>query len=72
MPSVGTSRSRSPCGVVQLDGVAADARLQLVGRSGRDDAPAVEHRDAVGELVGLLEVLRGEEDRRAGVARASG
>ena len=73
--------ARSPCtdavgrqlaqelavGVAQFDDVAADARLELVGGALGDDAAAVEHGDAVGEPVGLLEVLRREEDGRAGV-----
>ena len=49
VPSVGTSRSSSPECVAQLDGLAAEPRLELVGGSGGDDATAVEHRDAVGE-----------------------
>ena len=44
---------------------AGDAPLELVGRAlGRDPA-VVQQRDPVGELVGLLQVLGGEEDRDA-------
>ncbi len=48
-----------------LDPLAADLRLQLVCRTARDDPPLVDDRDLVRELVGLLEVLGGEEERRA-------
>ena len=48
-----------------VEGLAAGLRLQL-GRCALGDQPAaVEQPDHVGELVGLLEVLRGEEDRHA-------
>ena len=42
-----------------------DRRLQLAGGALRDDPAVVDHGDPVGELVGLVEVLRGEQDRRA-------
>ena len=48
-----------------VDAIGADARLQLVGAAVRDRAAVVEHDDVVGELVGLLEVLRREHDRGA-------
>ena len=38
------------------------SRLELVGRALGDDAPVVDDPDAVGQHVGLLEVLRGQED----------
>ncbi len=38
--------------------------LQLVGRARGDDAPAVDDRELRGELVGLLEVVRREQDRQ--------
>ena len=44
------------------------SRLERLGRALGDDPPAVDDPDAVGELVGLLEVLGGEEDGRALVA----
>ena len=40
-------------------------RLSSPGGALGDDAAVVEDRDPVGELVGLVEVLRGEEDRDA-------
>jgi hypothetical protein len=50
----------------QLDLLGADAALELVGAAGGDHPAAVEHRDPVGQPVGLLQVLRGEEDRHPG------
>ena len=44
---------------------SAPTTLQLVGRALGDDAAVVDDADPVRELVGLLEVLRGEEDRHA-------
>ena len=43
----------------------ADRRLQLARRALGDHLAVVDHRDPVGELVGLVEVLGGEQDRRA-------
>ena len=43
----------------------ADARLQRVRRPLGDEPAGGDDADAVGELLGLLEVLRGEEDGRA-------
>ena len=43
----------------------ADLRLQRLRRALGDDVPAVDDPDPVGEDVGLLEVLGGEEDRHA-------
>ena len=40
-------------------------RLELVGRAGGDGAAVVEHDDVVGQAVGLLEVLRREDQRGA-------
>ena len=48
-----------------LDDGRAEARLQLGRRALGDDTATVDDDDVVGEAVGLLEVLRGEEDRRA-------
>src|SRR5437763_309520 len=48
-----------------LDALAADPRLQLVGGAAGDDAAGVDEGDAVGQLVGLLQILRGEQDGRA-------
>ena len=41
---------------------AGDLALELLGGALGDQAALVEHRDPVGELVGLLQVLGGEED----------
>src|SRR5690606_20133255 len=51
--------------VVELDGGAAEAFFELGGGPVGDDAPAVQDHDPVGEDVGLLQVLGGEEDRGA-------
>ena len=48
-----------------FDPVAADAGLELGRRAVGDVAPVVEHDDVVGEPVGLVEVLRREQDGRA-------
>ena len=49
--------------------VAAGHQLLQFGRGALGDEPAlVEHGDPVGQLVGLLQVLRGEEDRDAVLA----
>ncbi len=42
----------------------ADRRLELGGRALGDHLAVVDHRDPVGELVGLVEVLGAEQDRR--------
>src|SRR5258705_284897 len=47
------------------DGLAAHDVLELGRRAVRDDLAVVHHRDVVGESVGLLQVLRGEQHRRA-------
>src|SRR5690606_32086936 len=44
-----------------VDPFAADLRLQLVGRALGDGRAGVDHHDVVGELLGLFEVLRGEQ-----------
>ena len=50
---------------LQLEGGAADRGLQLVGGALGDLHALVDDRDPVGELVGLVEVLRGEQDGAA-------
>ena len=50
---------------VDLEPLAADAVLELVGGAVGDHAAVVDDRDAVGQPVGLVEVLGGEEDGRA-------
>ena len=47
----------------ELQGGPADRRLQLVRRALGDLAAVVDDRDPVGELVGLVEVLGGEQHR---------
>ena len=51
-----------------VDHVRADLGLERLGRALTHDPAAVDDPHPVGELVGLLEVLRGQEDRRAVVA----
>ena len=52
-------------GELEVDDVAPHLALELVGGAFRDDASDVDHADAVGELVGLFQILRGEHDRGA-------
>ena len=65
--AIASARSSSSGSVQrELDDVAGDARLQR-RRGVVGDEPAVVHdEDPVGQRVGLLEVVRGEEDRHAG------
>lgn len=44
-----------------LDAFAAGAGLELVGGAAGDDAAVVDDRDVVGEVVGLLQVLGGQQ-----------
>ena len=55
----------SPATHVDVDQRPTDPRLQLRRRAGRDHPPAVDDADLVRELVGLLEVLGGEQHGRA-------
>ena len=52
-----------------LDRRAPDLGLQRLRRALGDDVPGVDDPDAVGQHVGLLEVLGGEEDGHAVLAR---
>ncbi len=52
-------------GELQENVPAGDAPLELVRGALGDDPAVVQHRDPVGELVGLVQVLGGEEDRHA-------
>ena len=52
-------------GELQPDMAARDASLELARRALGDDPATVKDRDPVGELVGLVQVLGGEEDRDA-------
>lgn len=47
----------------KLDVAAGHQALEVVGCAFGDDAPLVEYRDPVGQMIGFLEVLGGEEDR---------
>ena len=51
---------RAAAGRTSID-VAPGPGLELVRRAGGDDAAVVDDHDVVGQLVGLLEVLRGEQ-----------
>ena len=50
-------------GQFYLQDLAADAILELVPGSLRDHLPAVDDGDPVGQLIGFLEVLGGQQDR---------
>ena len=52
-------------GDLEVDEVAGDLRLEVVRGVAGDDLAVVDDDDAVAELVGLVEVVRGEEDGRA-------
>ena len=49
---------------LQLEDLTPDPILELAAGSLRDHLPVVDDGDPVGELVGLLEVLRREQERR--------
>ena len=55
-----------------LDALAADLRLELVGGAAGDDLAVVDDGDRVGQLVGLLEVLGRQQQRRALADQARG
>jgi len=50
-------------GQFHLQDLAADAVLELVPGSLRDHLPAVDDRDPVGQLIGFLQVLGGQQER---------
>ena len=64
--TAGCGRPRGRCSTVAVDAdrddVAGDLALELVGRALGDDQPVVDDRQAVGERVGLLEVVGRQED----------
>src|SRR5205823_1748585 len=49
---------------LDLEDLPADAVLELASGALGDYPPVIDHRDPIGELVSLLEVLGGEQDRR--------
>ena len=49
----------------ELEHVPADPALQLLGRARRDDLAVVDDHDLVGQFVGLVQVLGGEQQRGA-------
>ncbi|MGH8775692.1 MAG: hypothetical protein ACRDWI_11135 [Jiangellaceae bacterium] len=48
---------------------AADPGLELVGRAGGDDPAPVDHRDAVGQPVGLVDVDNPDDGFEFGAQR---
>ena len=50
---------------LDLEDLAADALLELVARARGDHPAVVDHRDPLGELIGLLQVLGGQQQRGA-------
>ena len=48
-----------------LEHRAAELGLEFGGRALGDDPAVIDHRDAVGEAIGLLEILRREKQRRS-------
>jgi hypothetical protein len=52
-------------GDLQVDQVAGDLGLEVVGGVGGDDPALVDDQDPVGQRVRLVEVVRGQEHRRA-------
>ena len=69
--SATASRSSRSTGVASTDGRPISA-FSALRRALGDDVPGVDDPDAVGQHVGLLEVLRGEEDGHAVLAREPG
>ncbi len=51
----------------QFEALAADLRLQLVGSAARDHLAVVDHHDRLREPIGLFQILRREQQRRAAV-----
>ena len=66
---IDSASATEPCGQLQLDVGVADFGLERLRRALGDDPAAVDDADVVGELVGLLQVLGGEEDRGAVVVQ---
>jgi len=55
----------APVGHREFEHIPADPALELLGRSGGDDEAVVDDHDLVGQLVGLIQVLGREQQRRA-------
>ncbi len=55
-------------GQVHVDDVSGDLPLEIRRRALGDDQPGIDDRDPVAERVGLVQVVRGEEDRHALIA----
>src|SRR5476651_1160519 len=51
--------------------VAGDLALQLLGRAQRHDLAVVDDRDPVAQRVSLVQVMRGQEHRRAAIVHAA-
>src|SRR5258708_34751493 len=52
-------------GELQADMATGNQALEIVGSPLGNQLPLIENRDPVGELVCLIQVLRGEQDRDA-------
>ena len=63
-----TASKASGAGEHEVEALVGGLPLELRRRALRDHAAAVEDGDAVGQAVGLLQVLRGQEDGDAGLA----
>jgi hypothetical protein len=61
----GGVREPGPVGHHELQHVPADAALELLGGARGDDQAAVDDRDLVSQLIGFIQVLGGEQQRRA-------
>src|SRR5687768_9959939 len=59
------ARQLRPLADDYLDPLAADLRLELVGRAAGNDLSVIHDDDLVRKLISLFEVLRGEEKRGA-------
>ena len=60
--ALGRRRELGRVGDLEVDQVAGHLRLEVVGGVAGDDLAVVDDDDAVAQMVGLVEVVRGEED----------
>ena len=67
---VASRKTSSRVGSSSTPSAFAQLVLELCGRALADDASVVDDRESVAQLVGLLEVLRGEEDGGASLVDA--